>query len=92
MNPKVPHFNTIVAFCILAVVGYGVLSGWVVLFSDDLTTRGNVIATWQNFAVAAFSFWIGSSSGGKSTPSEPVETRVVNPPDDPVNTTESHTP
>lgn len=63
---RVPHYKTVIAFCIAAITGYGVFSLWAVFESADAALRGDVIGTWKSFAVAAFAFWLGSSSGGKS--------------------------
>lgn len=66
MNQSIPHARTVLAFCIVAVLGYSLLSAWAVLWSDDAALRGDVIGTWKSFAVAAFTFWVGSSIGSKS--------------------------
>ena len=63
---QVPHLSIVVGLCIAAILGYAVFSYWVVIYSQDSTLIGNVGATWQNFAMGAFGFWIGSSSGGKA--------------------------
>ena len=63
---QVPHVRIIIAFCIAAIVGYAIFSFWAVFSSDDAALRGDVIGTWKSFAVAAFAFWLGSSSGGKA--------------------------
>lgn len=67
----IPHRRIIVNFCIAAILGYAVFSGWAVFVSDDAALRGDVIGTWKSFAVAAFAFWLGSSSGGKAKDAEP---------------------
>lgn len=81
---KVPHYRTIVGFCVAAIVGYAIFSVWAVFYSDDAALRGDVVGTWKSFAVGAFAFWIGSSSGGKTKPDEPSPVVVTNPPSDPV--------
>lgn len=70
MNVRVPHFRTIIAFCVAAIAGYAVFSLWAVFESGDAALRGDVVGTWKSFAVAAFAFWLGSSSGGKARPDE----------------------
>ena len=82
----VPHLRIVVAFCVAAVVAYAAFSVWVILASGDAAMIGDVIGTWKSFAVAAFAFWIGSSSAGKAKDDGPVDARIVNPPDDPVPT------
>jgi len=74
----------VVAFCLVAVVGYAAFSIWVVLVSDDAAMKGDVIGTWKSFAVAAFSFWIGSSSGGKAKDAGPQPVTIDQPPNNPV--------
>lgn len=81
---KVPHFRTVIAFCIAAICGYAVFSLWAVFESNDAALRGDVIGTWKSFAVAAFAFWLGSSSGGKAKDDGPAPVTVTNTPDEPV--------
>ena len=83
---RVPHSATIIAFCVAAITGYSVFSVWAVFYSDDAGLRGDVIGTWKSFAVAAFTFWLGSSSGGKSKDTEPRQVEVMNAPSNPVPT------
>lgn len=71
----IPHFRTVIVFCVAAIIGYAVLSGWAVFYSDDAALRGDVIGTWKSFAVGAFGFWVGSSSSSKA--------REIPPPDAP---------
>jgi len=84
MIRSVPHLRVVVAVCTAAILGYAFVSWWVVFRSSDVALKGDVIGTWKSFAVLAFGFWLGSSSGGKAKSSEPVKTEVVNPPSEPV--------
>ena len=84
MISQVPHTRIVVAFCTAAVVAYLGFSIYVVAWSKDPALTGDVIGTWKSFAVGAFAFWIGSSSGGKSKSDEPQPVTVVNPPAEPV--------
>lgn len=63
---KIPHLRIVVFACLIAVIGYAFFSVWAVLYAMDPTLTGDVIGTWKSFAVAAFSFWLGSSSAGKA--------------------------
>lgn len=93
MNTGVPNLNIIVAFCLAAIVGYSGFSFYAVVWLQDATMTGDIIGTWKSFAVAAFAFWLGSSSGGKAkdqSPSEPTPVKVVNPTHDPVNVEEKN--
>ena len=63
---RVPHYRTIIFFCAAAIMGYAAFSAWAVLLSQDAALRGDVGGTWKSFAVMAFGFWLGSSSGGKA--------------------------
>lgn len=78
----VPHLRIVVGASIAAIAGYAAFSVWVVGFSNDVALKGDVIGTWKSFAVLAFGFWLGSSSGGKATGAQPVT--VTNQPNDPV--------
>lgn len=62
----IPHLRIIVGVCIVAVLGYGAFSVYAVIWLRDAAMTGDVIGTWKSFAVAAFAFWLGSSSGGKA--------------------------
>lgn len=64
---RVPHLRIVVAACIVAIAGYAVFSWWAVWESGDSVLIGDTIGTWKSFAVAAFAFWIGSSSAGKAS-------------------------
>lgn len=81
---RIPHLRIVVMACVVAVIGYGFFSVWAVLYARDPTLIGDVIGTWKSFAVAAFSFWLGSSSAGKAKDGEPAPVAVVNGPDAPV--------
>lgn len=67
MEPNaIPYLRVVVGASLLAVAGYLIFSAWAVFYSTDVALRGDVIGTWKSFAVLAFGFWIGSSSGGKA--------------------------
>jgi hypothetical protein len=78
----VPHYRTILAFCLIGVLGYAAFSIWVVLYGNDPAIRGDVGGTWKSFAVGAMSFWVGSSMGGKAR-----DVAATGKPDDPLNVT-----
>jgi hypothetical protein len=63
---RVPHLRIVVAASALGTLGYLGFSVWVVGWSTDAAMRGDVVGTWKSFAVAAITFWLGSSSGGKA--------------------------
>lgn len=80
---NIPHVRIVIAFCVLAVGGYAGFSVWVLATLKDATMVGDIIGTWKSFAVAAFAFWLGSSSGGKAKDG-PTDVNVVNNPKNPV--------
>lgn len=80
MNRRVPHLRIVVAATIAAIIGYTGFSVWAVFYSQDATLVGDVIGTWKSFAVLAFGFWLGSSSGGKAQ-----DETATGKPDDPVH-------
>lgn len=85
MNGHVPHLRVVIAVSAFVLLGFAAISGYVLGFSADEVTKGNVIGTWINFAMLAVGFWLGSSSAGKAKDS-PTDVRVMNPPSDPVPT------
>lgn len=90
---KIPHANTVIAFCVAGMFGYALLSAWSIFYGDPAQI-GDVIGTWKTFAVAAFSFWVGASSGGKVTsdPEKPQKVKIEQPAGEPVPTTVEETP
>ncbi len=91
MTNRVPHARTIIAFCVAAILGYAVFSVWAVFYSGDSATRGDVGGTWKSFAVMAFGFWLGSSSGGKVRDESPTPPPASGRPNDPINVTPAPT-
>lgn len=65
---RVPHLRIVVGATVAAICGYAVFSVWVFGYSNDDALKGDVLGTWKSFAVLAFGFWLGSSSGGKAEP------------------------
>lgn len=63
---KVPHIGIVVAVSAFVLIGFAVVSWFVLGYTNDEVTKGNVIGTWLNFAMLAVGFWLGSSSGGKA--------------------------
>lgn len=62
---RVVHYGTIVAVTFFVLFGFVGVSAWVLVNGTDMTIKGSIIATWNNLAVAAGAFWLGSSLGGK---------------------------
>jgi hypothetical protein len=75
MSGTIPHLRIVIAFCVAAIIGYAVFSVWAVFIARDATMIGDVVGTWKSFAVAAFAFWLGSSSGGKAKADAPAGTK-----------------
>lgn len=70
----IPHLHIVVGACIVAAAGYAAFSFYAVVILKDPAMTGDVIGTWKSFAVAAFAFWLGSSSGGKAATTGPAGT------------------
>lgn len=87
-TPQIPHLRIVVGVSAFVLLGFAAVSAYVIGWSEDAVTKGNIIGTWQNFALLAVGFWIGSSSSGKAK-EEPSPTGK---PDDPVHTVEEPTP
>lgn len=85
MNRDIPHLPVVVAVCVVAVAGYAAFSAYAVVVLKDATMTGDIIGTWKSFAVAAFAFWLGSSSGGKAKDKDaPTRVQIDQPANDPV--------
>lgn len=80
----IPHLPIVIGFCVAAIIGYAVFSVWAVFIARDATMIGDVVGTWKSFAVAAFAFWLGSSSGGKAKDEAPPKVQIEQPPGEPV--------
>jgi hypothetical protein len=89
-TPGIPHIRVVVSVSAFVLAGFALVSGYVLGWTDDEVTKGNVIGTWVNFARLAVGFWLGSSSGGKAAPSHeaPQPVTVTNPPSAPIPTTD----
>lgn len=87
MRGHIPYLPIVVAACLIAVAGYAVFSWWAVFVARDAAMTGDVIGTWKSFAVLAFGFWLGSSSGGKAKDESPQPVTVQNKPGDPIEVT-----
>ena len=92
MNARIPHLRIVVAVTAAAIFGYALVTGYVLIFTDDLVTQGGVIGTWQNVALLGFGFWLGSSSGGKAKDETPTPVTAENTPDKPVPTIKGPVP
>lgn len=86
ISSNIPHLRIVVAVSAFVLVGFAIVSAWVLASSDDPVTKGSIISTWQNFALLAVGFWIGSSSAGKAKDTDP---RPTGTPQDPVSVTET---
>lgn len=84
MTGRIPYLPIVVAFCFAAIAGYAVVSFWAVFIARDQTMIGDVVGTWKSFAVLAFGFWLGSSSGGKAKDEAPPKVQIEQPPNTPV--------
>ena len=63
--PGIPHLRVVIAVSAFVLVGFAIVSGYVIGWSSDDVTKGNIIGSWLNFAMLVVGFWIGSSSAGK---------------------------
>lgn len=84
----IPHVRIVVGVTAFVLAGFAGVSIYVLGWTGDEVTKGNVIGTWVNFAMLAVGFWLGSSSGGKAkvgelrpagTPADPVSVEEVKP-------------
>ena len=82
---RIPHLRIVVGVTAFVLLGFGAVSGYVLGWTADDVTKGNVIGTWINFAMLAVGFWLGSSSAGKAKPETPQEVTVTNSSADPIS-------
>lgn len=75
----IPHIRIVVAVSGFVLTGFAIVSAYVLGWTNDEVTKGNVIGTWVNFAMLAVGFWLGSSSGGKQREAD-VPTGKINEP------------
>lgn len=66
MKTSIPNLRVVIAVSGFVLVGFSLVSAYVLVFTTDEITKGNIIGTWQNFGMLAVGFWLGSSSGGKA--------------------------
>lgn len=85
MPGHIPHLRVVVAVSAFVLFGFAGVSVYVLGWTADEVTKGNIIGTWVNFAMLAVGFWLGSSSGGKAKDDKPAPVTVENPPSNPVN-------
>lgn len=71
MTGRIPHLRVVVAVSAFVLAGFAVVSAYVLGWTTDEVTKGNVIGTWVNFAMLAVGFWLGSSSAGKAAANDP---------------------
>lgn len=71
----IPHLPIVVGVSAFILAGFAGVSVYVLGWTDDEVTKGNIIGTWVNFAMLAVGFWIGSSSGGKAKDEGPAGTK-----------------
>ena len=95
MKNDIPHVRIVICVCIAAVLGYVSFSVFAVIWLQNETMTGDIIGTWKSFAVAAFAFWLGSSSAGKAkaeptgTADDPMHVAGAKPGNAPVRTTDA---
>ena len=62
---RLAHGRMIVFISVAILIAFAAVTFWVLMFSGDATTKGSIIQTWNNLAIAVGTFWLGSSLGGK---------------------------
>lgn len=84
---KIPHLRVVVSVTLFILFGFSMVTAFVLGWSNDEVTKGGIIGTWQNFALLAVGFWLGSSSAGKAKDDAPTPVRVENSAEEPVPVT-----
>lgn len=66
---SLPHFKAIIAVTFLILGAFAAVTFYVLVAGEkagiDAATKGAIIQTWNNLAIAAATFWVGSSLAGK---------------------------
>lgn len=64
-----PYVQVIAAVSFIVLLCFAGVTFWVLAAKEgsgiDAATKGSVIQTWNNLAIMAAGFWVGSSLGGK---------------------------
>lgn len=62
---KLAHGKVIIFLSFTILFAFAAVTWWVLTQSNDATTKGAILQTWNNLAIAVGAFWLGSSLGGK---------------------------
>jgi hypothetical protein len=79
-HSEIPHLRIVVTVSAFVLLGFAAVSAYILGFTDDELTKGNITGTWQNFALLAVGFWLGSSSAGKAKDETPPKVQIEQPP------------
>lgn len=66
----IPYVKIIAWVSFFVLIAFAAISGFI-LYAEpgktgiDAATKGSIIQTWNNLAIMAATFWVGSSLGGK---------------------------
>lgn len=70
-NSHLPYVHVITGVTFVILFAFAAVTWWVLDSAEgsgiDAATKGSVIQTWNNLAIAAATFWVGSSLAGKMT-------------------------
>lgn len=66
---QLPYVRVITGVTFVILFAFAAVTWWVLTAAEgsgiDAATKGSVIQTWNNLAIAAATFWVGSSLMGK---------------------------
>jgi hypothetical protein len=66
---RLPYVTVIATVSLIVLVCFAAVTFWVLDAAPgsgiDAATKGSVIQTWNNLAIMAAGFWVGSSLAGK---------------------------
>lgn len=65
IKDKLAHGKVIISLSFAILFAFAAVTWWVLTQSTDATTKGAILQTWNNLAIAVGAFWLGSSLGGK---------------------------
>lgn len=72
---NLPYVRVITGVTFVILFVFAIVTYWVLHAGEgsgiDAATKGSIIQTWNNLAIAAATFWVGSSLAGKLTTGKP---------------------
>lgn len=76
-DTRIPHVWVLASVTACVLLGFAAVTFWVLAGEPgrgiDAATKGALIQTWNNLALLAAGFWLGSSMAGKIATKSPTQ-------------------